>query len=572
MNRKLWTSLKVSAAAAVLVTGFSAGSITSEAREVPYYNITTDGGTFDGQRYTTKDGVAVTDCFFCDGTYTYYLQYDGTPMKDRLTYHPDGEQVIYFDAKGRECFDTFANVKQSIEGKPIDDLCYFGTFGNLYVNVITYNKEGTAIYYANPYGVMERSGVFELDTNATNYELLANGCHYGFANSDGSVQGFYATYEEAAAHTDNSTGNNGGTNGSDQQQGEWKCVETTYYDKNGRMEGRAVENGNTTYHYSVPYNGDEYLSYERTEYYDANGENYGYMEKDYMRNDDGSTWLYEVREEKKPEVGDWVYCWTNYYENGQVNWIQEETYIGSDIQKKINYWDGVRDETTTYEYKDGKIASYEFVSDFIYSSGEKSHSETKTYCEYDSNGLLSRENIYKVENGAENIYQRKDYSYVTVAGEPLVERVDTYNVYTYYADGVVYDLLESMVYEYDEYGNEISEMREEGGSGRNLGGYKYEYTWIDNEWVQSKYECYSDNMAPFAAQQDIYNFDGVHDRHMVFWPDDNGQWKLSSYTDSVINFTMPQDTTQPVNIESERTYDSDGNSIAYAVKTFKYIQ
>ena len=570
MNRKLWTSLKVSAAAAVLVTGFSAGSITSEAREVPYYNITTDGGTFDGQRYTTKDGVAVTDCFFCDGTYTYYLQYDGTPMKDRLTYHPDGEQVIYFDAKGQECFDTFANVRQSIEGKPVDDLCYFGTFGNLYVNVITYNKEGTTIYYANPYGVMERGGVFELDTNATNYELLANGCHYGFANSDGSVQGFYATYEEAAAHTDNSTGNNGGSNGSDQQQGEWKCVETTYYDKNGKKTSRTVEDGNTTYRYSVPYNGDEYLSEERTEYYDAKGENYGYMEKDYVRNDDGSTRLYLVKEEKKPEVGDWVYCWTNYDENGQVNWIQEETYIGSDIQKKINYQDGVRDETTTYEYKDGKIASYKFVSDFIFASGEQSHSETKTYCKYDSNGLLSRENIYKVENGTENIYQRKDYSYVTVAGEPLVERVDTYVVYTY-SDGVVYDLLDSMAYEYDEHGNEIAETNE-GGSGKVLGGYRYEYTWIDNEWVRSKYECYSDNMAPFAAQQDIYNFDGLHDRHMVFWPDDNGQWELSSYTDSLISFTMPQDTTQPVNIESERTYDSDGNSIAYAVKTFKYIQ
>ena len=438
------------------------------------------------------------------------------------------------------------------------------------MNVITYNKEGTTIYYANPYGVMERGGVFELDTNATNYELLANGCHYGFANSDGSVQGFYATYEEAAAHTDNSTGNNGGSNGSDQQQGEWKCVETTYYDKNGKKTSRTVEDGNTTYRYSVPYNGDEYLSGERTEYYDAKGENYGYIQKDYMRNDDGSTWLYEVKEEKKPEVGDWVYCWTNYYENGQVNWIQEETYIGSDIQKKINYQDGVRDETTTYEYKDGKIASYKFVSDFIFASGEQSHSETKTYCEYDSNGLLSRENIYKVENGTENIYQRKDYSYVTVAGEPLVERVDTYVVYIY-ADGVVYDLLDSMAYEYDEHGNEIAETHKD-GSGKVLGGYRYEYTWIDNEWVQSKYECYSDNMAPFAAQQHIYNFDGVHDRHMVFWPDDNGQWELSSYTDSLISFTMPQDTTQPVTIESERTYDSDGNSIAYAVKTFKYMQ
>lgn len=568
MNRKLWTSLKVSAAAAVLVTGFSAGSITSEAREVPYYNITTDGGTFDGQRYTTKDGVAVTDCFFCDGTYTYYLQYDGTPMKDRLTYHPDGEQVIYFDAKGQECFDTFANVRQSIEGKPVDDLCYFGTFGNLYVNVITYNKEGTTIYYANPYGVMERGGVFELDTNATNYELLANGCHYGFANSDGSVQGFYATYEEAAAHTDNSTGNNGGSNGSDQQQGEWKCVETTYYDKNGKKTSRTVEDGNTTYRYSVPYNGDEYLSGERTEYYDAKGENYGYIQKDYSRNDDGSIRLQIIEERKEPEVGDWSYYRKAYDENGQVISVEEEIYIGSDIQKEIYHHEGQQEKIITYAYKDGKITSYDYSST-VYGAGNQDVYETKTYCEYDSNGLLSRESIYKVENGEEIAYphQRREYSYVTVAGEPLVETENTYSVTDWYGDY----LIDVMKYEYDEHGNEIAETHED-GSGNILGCYEKGYTWIDNEWVLSKNLCYSRNMVPYGGWQKIYNIDGIHNRYMSYWPDDNGQWELDSYTDELISFTMPQDTTQPVTIESERTYDSDGNSIAYAVKTFKYIQ
>lgn len=28
----------------------------------------------------------------------YYFKSDGTPMKDRLTYHPDGEHIIYLDA------------------------------------------------------------------------------------------------------------------------------------------------------------------------------------------------------------------------------------------------------------------------------------------------------------------------------------------------------------------------------------------------------------------------------------------------------------------------------------------
>ena len=30
----------------------------------------------------------------------YYFKSDGTPMKDRLTYHPDGEHIIYLDANG----------------------------------------------------------------------------------------------------------------------------------------------------------------------------------------------------------------------------------------------------------------------------------------------------------------------------------------------------------------------------------------------------------------------------------------------------------------------------------------
>ena len=30
----------------------------------------------------------------------YYFKSDGTPMKNRLTYHPDGEHIIYLDANG----------------------------------------------------------------------------------------------------------------------------------------------------------------------------------------------------------------------------------------------------------------------------------------------------------------------------------------------------------------------------------------------------------------------------------------------------------------------------------------
>ena len=107
-----------------------------------------------------------------------------------------------------ECFDTFANVKRSIAGDEVDDLCYFGTTGNMYVNVLTYNVEGTKIYYANPYGVMERYGVFKLDTNAVNYEALASGKLYGYALSDGTVTGFYDSEVEAAYSSFSATNTN----------------------------------------------------------------------------------------------------------------------------------------------------------------------------------------------------------------------------------------------------------------------------------------------------------------------------------------------------------------------------
>lgn len=75
----------------VFLLAFPATIKASEAgRTVPHYNLAEDGGKWDGTQYHKKDGSLVTDAFFCDGEFTYYLQADGTPMKDKLTYHPDG--------------------------------------------------------------------------------------------------------------------------------------------------------------------------------------------------------------------------------------------------------------------------------------------------------------------------------------------------------------------------------------------------------------------------------------------------------------------------------------------------
>lgn len=58
-------------------------------------------------------------------------------MKDRLTYHPDGEHVIYFDSEGHDVFSDFARVKKSISGDNVNDLCFFDVYGYMYVDVVT---------------------------------------------------------------------------------------------------------------------------------------------------------------------------------------------------------------------------------------------------------------------------------------------------------------------------------------------------------------------------------------------------------------------------------------------------
>ena len=135
-------------------------------------------------------GKPVINEFKCDGTYTYYFQADGTAMKDRLTYHPDGVHVIYFDSEGHEVFSDFANVRKTIAGDEVNDFCFFDVFGYMYVDVLTYDKTGSVLYYANPYGVMEMGKWFQFsDTvewaDGTPAEGIAGG--YGYANADGTL-------------------------------------------------------------------------------------------------------------------------------------------------------------------------------------------------------------------------------------------------------------------------------------------------------------------------------------------------------------------------------------------------
>ena len=91
-----------------------------QAAEKGYYNLSVDGGVFDGKNYVVN-GEIITNAFFFDGSYTYYLQADGSPMTDRLTYHPDGEHIIYFDTNGHEVFTNFQYCPT------VGYICYFGS-------------------------------------------------------------------------------------------------------------------------------------------------------------------------------------------------------------------------------------------------------------------------------------------------------------------------------------------------------------------------------------------------------------------------------------------------------------
>ena len=159
-----------------------------EAIDYGTYYATYENNTFyyDGEgklHCYDSDANMVINQFKCDGTYTYFFQNDGSAMTDRLTYHPNGEQVIYFGANGHECFDTFVNVKKSIAGDAVDDICYFNTYGYMYVDTTTYDMAGVNLYYINPYGILQMNGWFSFSDGNT-----------GYANADGTLMTSQFTY------------------------------------------------------------------------------------------------------------------------------------------------------------------------------------------------------------------------------------------------------------------------------------------------------------------------------------------------------------------------------------------
>jgi len=150
------------------------------------------------KRCYSEAGEPIVNQFACDGEFTYYFQLDGTCMRNRLTYHPDGEHILYFDEYGHEVFSNFANVKVTMEGAAVDDYCFFDVYGFLYVNVITYDQTGTKLYYANEYGVMEHGKWFRFSDDAKWADGSAfdrAGGDYGYAMEDCSLMTNQYTYD-----------------------------------------------------------------------------------------------------------------------------------------------------------------------------------------------------------------------------------------------------------------------------------------------------------------------------------------------------------------------------------------
>ena len=159
-----------------LIAVVKLSTISAKAIEAGWYDIQKSNISIDENGvHRFEDGSLVQDAFLFDGVYTYFIQKNGTAMKDRLTYHPDGVHVIYFDQNGHEVFDNFAHITMSIAGTPVDDTCYFNTFGYLYVDETTFvtNADGTqTAYYMNGQGLLQLGGWFK----------YANGEDIGYAD------------------------------------------------------------------------------------------------------------------------------------------------------------------------------------------------------------------------------------------------------------------------------------------------------------------------------------------------------------------------------------------------------
>ncbi len=348
----------------------------------------------DVRCFDSSDNLVINE-FKCDGTYTYYFQLDGTAMKDRLSYHPDGTHIIYFDGAGHEVFSNFSHVKKSIAGEPVDDLCFFDVYGYMYVNVLTFNQSGTALYYANPYGVMECNGWFQFAEGAGGVAepLGAAEGKWGYAYSNGVIdagsigdESVKTTFVPVQAT----------------EVPEKAIKPLTYF--SGNKPVKKMGEGDQASEFKYDENGNliEYYSGGRLlEKYEYNSKNN--LTKEVMVLEDGSeevTVTYEYNGNQAKET------------------IYNPNDAGVDFYYIYDFDEFGKLVKLTMLDKDGNVIGYDIIDHTNTGNEEK-------------NKLL-----YFFGNGPDYIYQ--------------------FNTASYGTDGSVYDFI---VHEYDENGNEIKSIR-----------------------------------------------------------------------------------------------------------------
>lgn len=375
-----------------------------------YYNININGGSWDGTHYTVGGNVII-NAFFCDGTYTYYLQADGTPMKDRLTYHPDGEHIIYFDANGHEVFSDFAHVTKSIAGDAVDDLCFFDVYGYMYVNKLTYDKAGQNLYYINECGVIQRGNrwfQFPGYIEDINGDDIWTDHAYGFGTENGALLTNTMTYNQSGQQV-YLQGNGMTAMGLTNLGGTWYM-----FDVNDGHFVQAYSSKPETYTYTYYEDG-----YTGIDVYDKNDNLLTYDE---YRTDGTHQYHYEAAYDAAGKLKSDSY--SRVYKDG-TSYSGNATYNAKGVLLSGVY-------NSAY-YEDGKLINTKSETNTLtYASGSPSYSKSVTY----RNDVLSEiVDSYYADNATDG--------YGTLTGRK----------FSNYIDGVLYSTYE---YAYDSNGSAIS--------------------------------------------------------------------------------------------------------------------
>ena len=468
-SKRVISTLAVITGAAAFMAQLGGSKVSAEENRAAHYMFQNNGDSWDGNHYYLEDGTMVYNAFFCDGRDTYYLQADGTPMKDRLTYHPDGIHIIYFDANGHEVFSDFSHISKSIAGTDVDDMCFFDMNGYMYVDTLTYDMTGTKLYYVNQYGVLERNGWFQFSGYEFDAGLGFSGQAggYGYANADCSLMVNTNTYDwngnlvymQGDGHMEGSQTGKPDGNEAPSGDGWYRANGNIYYFTPGSNEAaKGLTRIDDVYYYFNP----DTSVMEKNTVVKVDGTNYAFGEngkqivalplKEFKSGWNGMNgYIYEYDDSynliKKV-----------YYEAGNIkSWsIYDYDAQGRLLEITDSDFDGVK-QYTDYEY---------------YSSGKESKKIRKEIYRSDKTEYSRDGKLYKIE----------DFNWVIVS------------IYTYYSTGQYMDIFQynngvlSSIEGYDINGKVIKDAEyDENGNLNYCDTYQYDYNTLGDLLCCTRY-------------------------------------------------------------------------------------